>query len=95
VAVHPDLFRASAAECHAAAQAAQDSTVRQTYLELMQAWRHLAEEADRLMRPSAPFDPLIAFRVRASAPPERFSKRILPPELEAPRRKLRAQSLRR
>ncbi len=61
VALHADLFRTAAAECYAAAQNAQDSIIKQAYLELVQGWRVLADEADRLKSPPpARYEPLIA-----------------------------------
>ncbi len=45
-----DLFRASADECHAAAQKVETLEVRQAYLELTQGWRELADESERLCR---------------------------------------------
>jgi hypothetical protein len=45
-----DLFRASAAQCHASAQKVETSEVRRAYLELMQGWRELADEIERLDR---------------------------------------------
>lgn len=45
-----DLFRASAAQCYANAQKVETSEVRLAYLELMQGWRELADEIERLDR---------------------------------------------
>ena len=45
-----DLFRASAAECTAAAQNVETSELKRAYLELTQGWRELADEIDRLDR---------------------------------------------
>jgi len=45
-----DLFRASAAQCHASAHKVETSEVRRAYLELMQGWRELADEIERLDR---------------------------------------------
>jgi hypothetical protein len=63
VTLHSDLFRTAAAECFASAENADDSTVKQAYLELMQGWRVLADEADRLRsKPSDRHEP--SYRLR-------------------------------
>ena len=43
-----EFFRASIAECKAAAQAVHDSAIKQAYLELAQGWQALAEEIEHL-----------------------------------------------
>jgi hypothetical protein len=43
------FFRTGAAECYAAAQAANDSAIKQAYLELAQGWRILTDEVERLI----------------------------------------------
>lgn len=45
-----ELFRASAAQCHASAGKVQTSEVRRACLELMQGWKELADEIERLDR---------------------------------------------
>ena len=97
VALHPDLSRTAAAECYAAAQNADDTAIKQAYLELMQGWRVLADEADRLKsRASARYEFLIAGRGRvpASAPRESILSQICPREPGALLRNSRKQCLR-
>jgi hypothetical protein len=74
MALHADVFRARTAECFALAQNADDSTVKQAYLELMQGWRVLADEVDRLTsKPPIGMSPLIA-----AGPTKRYFKTNLP-----------------
>jgi hypothetical protein len=68
VALHPDLLRTAVAECYAAAQNAEDSTIKQAYLELIQAWRVLADEADRLRSRPAECASQYRFAIGIKAP---------------------------
>jgi hypothetical protein len=74
--LHPHSFRTAAAECYATAQIAEDLTIKKAYLELMQGWRVLADEADRLKsRPCGRYQPVIAGPARQyvkANPPSRI-----------------------